>query len=193
MVNWKKHIEKINLIISNLLILNENGKELNIDEGFNILVNKLIEIKEGKKNLFVIGNGASASMASHFSADLAKNAKMKTMVFTDQSLITAMGNDEGYDKVYSEPLKIWAEKSDCLFTISSSGNSPNIVNAVKYAKINNIFTITLSAMKKNNYSRSNGDINIYIPADTYGNAEVIHALILHYLTDLVILKIEDFK
>ena len=186
MLTWDKHVSEVIKIIKKLSITDISGKEIEIDEGFNIIIEKIIILKRSKNNLFIVGNGASASMSSHFSADLAKNGKIRTNVFTDLSLVTAMGNDEGYENIFLEPLKIWADKNDCLFTISSSGNSKNIINAINEAREIGLFCITLSAMNIDNISRNNGDINIYIPANEYGNAEVIHAMILHYLTDIIL-------
>lgn len=133
----------------------------------------------------MIGNGASASMASHISADLAKNALVHTQVFSDLSLITAMANDINYDSVYSEPLRSRGNPGDMLIAISSSGRSQNILNAVITANGLRMTVVTLSAMDADNQLRGKGDLNVYVPAMTYGHAETCHAATLHAWMDSV--------
>lgn len=136
--------------------------------------------------MYLIGNGASASMASHFATDIAKNAGINTHVFTDLSLITAIGNDIGYDQSYAEPLRWRAKETDMLVAISSSGNSVNILNACHVARERQLKIVTLSAMSEDNTLRKQGDLNFYVPASTYGYAESGHATILHYWTDILV-------
>ena len=136
--------------------------------------------------VYYLGNGASASMASHFAADMAKIGGVRTMVFTDLSLLTAIANDVSYEDVYAEPLKWYMKRKDMVVVISSSGNSPNIVRAVHQAKELGGTVITISAMSENNAIRKSGDLNFYVPAKTYGFAETAHAAILHFWMDLFV-------
>ena len=136
----------------------------------------------------MVGNGASASIASHFAADLAKNGGLHTEVFSDLSLITAISNDIGYEYVFSEPLKRRGRRGDMLIAISSSGKSPNILRAAKEAEMLQMKCVTLSAMSPGNPLRKIGTLNAYIPADCYGHAETCHAAILHYWMDLICQK-----
>ena len=124
-------------------------------------------------------------MASHFAADVAKNAGIRTNVFTDTALMTALANDLCYEEVYAEQLRWNMKAGDMLVAISSSGNSPNIVRAVKTAQSLNGTVVTLSAMGEDNAIRKLGDLNFYVPAQTYGMAETAHAAILHYWMDIV--------
>lgn len=125
-------------------------------------------------------------MASHFSADLAKNARLHTQVFSDLSLITAISNDLGYEAVFSEPLRRRGQPGDLLVAISSSGRSANILRAVDTARGLGLCVVTLSAMSSDNPLRSKGDVNIYVAADSYGYAETCHAAILHHWLDLMV-------
>lgn len=127
-------------------------------------------------------------MASHVSADLAKNAHVHTEVFTDLSLITAIANDISFDEVFAEPLRRRMKTGDMLVAISSSGQSKNILQAVATAKELGGRTITLSAMKPENPLRRQGELNLYVSAQTYGLAETCHAAVLHYWIDTIILK-----
>ncbi len=182
---WKTEIDKLSSILYKLAFFGHDGTEYSSDEGFKIWQELTIDVREKKRSIYLIGNGASASMASHFAADLAKNAYLHTEVFTDLSLITAISNDIGYEWVFSEPLQNRAKKGDMLVAISSSGNSKNILRATETAWKIGLKVITLSAMSPQNSLRSSGHLNIYIPAATYGYAETSHAAILHHWMDMM--------
>ncbi|WP_449242754.1 SIS domain-containing protein [Desulfovibrio sp.] len=134
---------------------------------------------------FFAGNGASASMACHFSADLAKNARVRTQVFTDPSLLTAIGNDICYADVFAEPLRWYGRESDLLITVSSSGNSPNVVRALEVAREKGLRSVALCAMRPDNASRDLADLCFFVPAATYGQAETAHGAILHHWMDIM--------
>ena len=185
-MNWLSNFENLK---SNLLALstrNKFGKEIESDSAFIQWKDLTVQIREKKRTVFLIGNGASASMASHISADLAKNAQMKTEVFSDLSLITAIANDLSYEEVFAEPLRRRMTEHDMLVAISSSGKSPNILRGVEEATHLDGIVITLSAMNPNNALRKQGSLNFYVPAMSYGMAETCHAAILHYWMDLVV-------
>ena len=188
MTPWKKEIDKLSRILYKLSFSGCDGTEYSVDEGFRIWQELTIDVREKKRSIYLIGNGASASMASHFAADLAKNAHLHTEVFSDLSLITAISNDIGYEWVFSEPLQRRAKKGDMLVAISSSGNSKNILRAAEVARKIGLKVITLSAMSLQNPLRSSGYLNIYVPAETYGYAETCHAAILHHWMDMVEIK-----
>ena len=124
-------------------------------------------------------------MASHLAADLAKNGKFHTEVFSDLSLITAISNDMGYDSVFAEPLRRRAKPGDMLVAISSSGCSSNILAAVDIGLERGLRVVTLSAMSPDNPLRSRGFLNAYVAAQSYGEAETCHAAILHRWMELV--------
>ncbi len=185
---WKQEVDKLCDILHKLSSIGYDGVEYSADEGFHIWRELTIEVRDKKRSIYLIGNGASASMASHFAADLAKNAHLHTEVFSDLSLITAISNDMGYEWVFAEPLRRRAKKGDMLVAISSSGASKNILCAAEVARKIGLKVITLSAMSPQNPLRSSGSLNIYIPAETYGYAETSHAAILHYWMDMVEIK-----
>ena len=182
---WKKNVLILCDILNKISILDNLGNVLYPDVAFKKWKELALIIRENDKTVFFVGNGASASMASHFAADVAKNAGIRTNVFTDTALMTALANDLCYEEVYAEPLRWYMKEGDMLVAISSSGNSPNIVRAVNTAKSLNGTIITLSAMGEGNAIRKLGDLNFYVPAQTYGMAETAHAAILHYWMDMV--------
>jgi D-sedoheptulose 7-phosphate isomerase len=165
-----------------------DAKGIPTDEAFGIWTDLTIQIREQKRTIFLIGNGASASMASHVAADLAKNGHVHTEVFSDLSLITAIANDLSYTEVFAEPLRRRMKPIDMLVAISSSGQSVNVLKAVEEARILGGAVVTLSAMKSDNALTSKGDLNFYVPASNYGLAETCHAAILHHWIDNIALN-----
>jgi D-sedoheptulose 7-phosphate isomerase len=141
------------------------------------------EMKVSGGTMYFIGNGASSTMASHMSADATKNGQLRSKTFNDQSLLTAISNDIDYKEVYALPVERFGNVEDVLVTISSSGNSPNIIRAIEEAHKIGMKVVTLSGMKENNDSRKNGDLNFWIPADFYGVVESSHQTVLHSWLD----------
>lgn len=183
MTSWHDNIEKLHSLLNNLTVTDAAGAPLNHEEGYQRWQEMSVQTREADGCIFFVGNGASASMASHFATDIAKNGGIRAQVFTDSSLLTALGNDISFDQVYAEPLRWQMKKKDMLIAVSSSGNSPNIVEAVKTARELGGQVVTLSAMQETNTIRVMGDLNFYIQAATYGHAETGHAAILHYWMD----------
>ena len=185
MNKWQQNINDLYGLLEDLSVWDSQGTDLNADEAFFRLTELTSCARFDGACIYFIGNGASASMASHFAADMAKTGSVRTMVFTDLSLLTAIANDVSYEDVYAEPLKWYMKRKDMVVVISSSGNSPNIVRAVAQAKDLGGSIITISAMNENNAIRKLGNLNFYVPAKTYGFAETAHAAILHFWMDLV--------
>lgn len=103
------------------------------------------EIKTRHGTLFLFGNGGSAALASHLACDLSKGFKLKTNCLNDHiSEMTAISNDTNYDKVFVSQLATLVEPNDMVFAISTSGESKNIIRALKYANKHRIGSIGLS-------------------------------------------------
>jgi len=185
-MKWSKHLDKLSRILHLLSCRTMEGKEINVEEGFEEWGRKASSLGEKRGVIFFVGNGASASMASHAAADIAKNAGLHSEVFSDLSLLTAISNDMGYDRVFSEPLSRRAHSGDMLVAISSSGCSANVLSAVKVGNDIGMTVVTLSAMDEDNDLRGSGTLNMYVPAETYGDAESCHAAILHHWMDIVV-------
>jgi D-sedoheptulose 7-phosphate isomerase len=183
--SWATCVSDLQATLARLETTGPGQAALSPDEAFARFKAATEAVRQTGRVIYLVGNGASASMASHFAADLAKNAHVHTQVFTDISLITAVANDLAYDQVFVEPLRRRMRSGDMLVCISSSGNSPNVVNAAVYAAGNGGNVVTLSAMKPDNALRPLGALNFWVPAATYGLAETAHAAILHYWMDAV--------
>jgi D-sedoheptulose 7-phosphate isomerase len=182
---WRSHVDQLSRLLAGLAFSRADGVPLETDDGFVEWRELTIGIRERRDTVYMIGNGASASMASHFAADLSKNGRLHAQVFSDLSLITAISNDMGYEHVFAEPLRRRGRKGDMLVAISSSGRSPNILAAVDAADELGITVVTLSAKDAGNPLRRRGHLNLYVAAETYGLAETSHAAALHWWMDLV--------
>lgn len=192
-MNWTTTTSKLQTLLQSMEVTNLSGTEIPHDKGFTHWLKLAVNVRSKRRYLFLIGNGASSSMASHFATDITKNGRVKTMVFTDSSLLSAVGNDYCFEEVYSRPLEWYASTGDMLLAISSSGKSENILKACKVARNSGLKIITLSAMDGNNPLRNKGDINFYVRADSYGLAESSHAVILHHWMDLLEEDNETYK
>lgn len=166
--------------------LNDCLNKVNQEE-ISKLVTKLKSCIKSKKAIYIIGNGGSSATASHLASDLAKNTRIlpkpKTISLTDNiSYITALANDISYDDVFSEQLKNYSIKGDLLIVISGSGNSKNILKALKVAKKRGLFTIGLLGFN-GGLAKKYLDLEIRCNSDNYGIIESAHSFIHHYLVE----------
>jgi len=151
---------------------------------FETIKGVLKNLRETRNKIYFFGNGASAAFANHMALDFSKNGKISARSLSDSALLTALSNDYSYEKAMLEYLKIeGATKYDLVITISSSGNSPNVINVLDYCKENNIKSLALSGLKQDNKSISLADYSIYVPMKTYGIVECIHQIFLHLILD----------
>ncbi|SHE95276.1 SIS domain-containing protein [Schwartzia succinivorans] len=156
------------------------------DEGIFEILLFLRECKKNRKALFICGNGGSAGIAQHMTGDFLKNGGFRTFSMYGQPTITCISNDLSYEYVFCKQLELLANKDDLLIAISSSGNSENIIKAVKTIKKIGGKVITFSGFKSDNKLKTLGDINVYVPAEHYGMVESIHNLILQQLVDIIV-------
>ena len=153
--------------------------------------NLLLEIQSKNKKVLIFGNGGSAAIASQFSVDLTKNAKLRCVNFNESDLITCFSNDYGYDHWVEKTIDFYGDKGDLLIVISSSGLSKNMINGVKAARNGNFSSvITLSGFSKDNPLNQLGDVNLWANSNAYNFIENIHQIWLLAVVDLVIGKRE---
>ena len=139
------------------------------------------------RRIFVFGNGGSAANASHFVTDLGKSASdalpkpFRCLSFNDNvSWITAIGNDYSFEEIFQRQLKTMADPGDILFTMSVSGNSPNLVAAVKWAKEQGLYVISLVGANRGQLPELS-DFSIVIESTHYGRVEDAHMGICHMI------------
>ncbi len=152
---------------------------------------ELLKVKNNGSKIMIVGNGGSAAIASHFSVDITKNAKIRAVNFNEADLITCFANDYGYEKWVEKAVDFYADKNDVLILISSSGKSLNMINACKAAKNKKVSkVITFTGHDKNNPLSKLGDINFWIDSKAYNFVENTHQLWLLTIVDLIIGKKE---
>jgi D-sedoheptulose 7-phosphate isomerase len=155
-------------------------------------VSELVEdaYDEGKL-VFIIGNGGSGANASHLCEDLAKctlcdfenQKRLKVLSLTDNTAgIMAWANDEGYDRIFVEQLKNLASPGDLLLAISGSGNSPNIIKAVAWAKDNDLTTVGFTGFEGGKL-KALADYNLHAGIDDMGIVESLHQVVFHWIID----------
>jgi D-sedoheptulose 7-phosphate isomerase len=144
---------------------------------------KATEMLKNADRVFFIGNGGSNSITSHMMEDYMKMARKHTMSFTDAAMITCYANDYGWEKAMEEWIIAQFLPGDLLVSISSSGESKNILNATRKAKEMKGKIITLSGFNKDNSLSKLGDVNIVIPVKSFGIVENFHSMVLHIMLD----------
>jgi len=142
---------------------------------------------ETGSTVFLAGNGGSASAASHFGQDLAKGTladmrserRFRVIPLTDNvGFITALANDEGYESIFEQQLRNLGERGDLLVAISGSGNSPNVLRAVDYARSIGMRTIGVTGYDGGKL-RTVADVSVHVPVWDMGMAEALHGVIFH--------------
>ena len=178
---FKQYSTKLNQAIINLDI-----KKFN-------LASKLIKntIKDGK-TIYVCGNGGSAAIANHYVCDFLKyfrqRSKFKPKIIslsTNIETITAIANDMDYKQVFKYQLESLCKRGDILLIISSSGNSENVKEVLKFTKQKKIKTIGFSGFK-GGYLKKNSTISLHVKAENYGISEDSHHILMHILLQFLI-------
>lgn len=145
----------------------------------------------GDRLIFACGNGGSAAIANHLTCDCSKGIATDTTLrprvislSATVELITAIANDVEYAEIFAHQLKNAARPGDVLVTISSSGNSENIVRALAWARDNGMTTIALSGFSGGR-SAAVADISLHVAAENYGVVEDVHQALMHVLAQYV--------
>ena len=158
----------------------------NVDKKQIKRVIKILERKSNKgKTIFVCGNGGSAATASHFVCDLMKTSEQPFEVVClndNMPLVTAIANDWGYEYIFSFQLVALANEGDLLIVISGSGNSDNIIEAMKWAKKMKMETVAFLG-KGGGKAKGMVDECVLVPSDEYGLIEDFHMILVHLITD----------
>ncbi len=155
-----------------------------------------LEIKyRNKNNVFVCGNGGSAAIANHFECDhkkiLSDTKKINPKIISlcgNNPLITAIANDFSYTQIFKKQLEYLAKKDDVLITISSSGNSNNIIEAIKFAKKKSMKVLSFTGFTGGR-SKKICDINLHVNSNNYGIIENLHHAYMNIISQFIKLKI----
>src|SRR3990167_9281449 len=170
-------------VLSETKITTTLHETLPTQQGMQAILATLMHCRNNNGAVYIAGNGGSAAIASHAVIDFMIMCGMLATAMLDPAVTTCISNDYGYEHVYAKQLARFIREEDVLIAISSSGRSQNIVNAVDLAKKHGAKTITLSGFLENNLLRQIGDYNLWLNSKDYGQVEIGHAFMLHYLTD----------
>lgn len=143
------------------------------------------------RSVYIIGNGGSATTATHFACDLQKwtitpgKARFKALALTDNmALFSAWGNDEGYEHVFEQQLRTLLNPGDVVVAISGSGKSPNVIRAVQYAVVQGAVTVGLTGFQGGDLLGLT-DHCIVVPSQRMNQIEDVHMTLCHLLADAV--------
>jgi len=176
----KSFDESIGVIRESRILTNEISK----------VVKVLRDCYEEKNKLLIIGNGGSAADSQHFAAELVGRYKLERKslpaiaLTTDTSIITAIGNDYGFDYVFSRQCESIVNDGDVVIAISTSGNSKNVINAITTSKKNGATTIAITGGDGGELSRIS-DISLKVPSNSTPRIQEAHRIIIHIICELV--------
>lgn len=144
------------------------------------------EVQTNNGKVILAGNGGSAAIASHVSVDLTKNAGVRSVSFNESDLITCFANDFGYEHWLSKAIEYYGDSGDVAVLISSSGQSPNVVNAATCARDQGLTVLTLSGFTADNPLRTVGHQNLWVNSSSYNIVETVHQAWLLSCVDYII-------
>jgi D-sedoheptulose 7-phosphate isomerase len=130
-------------------------------------------------------------MASHVTVDFTKAAGMRAVNFNEADLLTCFANDYGYEHWVAKALEFYADGGDLVILISSSGQSPNILNGAKQAREMGLPILTLSGLRSDNPLRILGDVNLWVDSTAYNIVEMTHHVWLVAIIDYLIEQKQD--
>ena len=190
--SFKQSEGKVDYFKSYRLYLSDLLTWLDVDS-IRDVIDCFLNARKNKKTIFFAGNGGSAATASHFAQDLAEVCKktgskcFRTLSLTDNvSFITALGNDYGYDEIFTGQLKNLYNTGDVLVAISASGNSPNVVEAVKMVKELGGPTVALVGFDGGVLAGlCNHVIHVAANKGEYGPVEDLHLVFNHMITSYI--------
>ncbi len=149
-----------------------------------------VDTQANNSKVILAGNGGSAAIASHVSVDLTKNAGVRSISFNESDLITCFANDFGYEHWVSKAIEYYGDSGDVAVLISSSGQSPNMVNAAHCARDRGVTVLTLSGFAADNPLRAVGHRNLWVNSTSYNIVETVHQSWLLACVDYIIAGID---
>ena len=164
----------------------QKGAHIDTNNALNIVADTFEEIRNSTRKIIFIGNGGSAAICAHMAEDYTKCGGMRSVCFNDGPLLLCLGNDYSFEQIFEKTVQLYGLHGDILVAISSSGKSKNILNAAIAAKKIPCKVVTFSGFHFQNPLSKLGDINCYIPTDSFGITENAHQMILHFLLDHIV-------
>ncbi len=193
LVTPKIYFEKLASLLQTTEVTRLDGSVISLEEAGKKSVGLIVSTKAAASKMMLIGNGGSAAIVSHIQNDLCDSVGVRAIVFNEPPFLTAVANDHGYETFFEQAVRLWAEKGDLLYAVSSSGRSKSILRAVQAGKEKRVTVITFSGFLPDNPLRQLGDINFYVKSEIYGFVETAHAVLGHFLTDSAIQAEKSLK
>lgn len=147
------------------------------------LCNLIIDVKKKKSKIMIFGNGAGASIASHFANDLTNTSGIKAMSYDNTAQITCLSNDYLFQNWIKKIISYYANNDDLVILLSASGNSKNMINAAKFCKKKKIKYFSITGFKKQNKLNLNSSNKIWINSLSYNYVEMGQLFILLSIVD----------
>lgn len=153
------------------------------------LVNLIVDAYHENRTVFILGNGGSASNATHLANDLVKGTlksmdqtkRLKALALTDNiALMTAYANDEGYATIFEQQLRTFGKADDVVIAISGSGNSPNVIAAIEYANKIGMHTVGVTGFGGGKLKQI-AKTSVHVPLNDMCTSESVHSVIFHYV------------
>ncbi len=182
--SFAQYVTKLVSVVDSGHVSDDSGKALAIGDAVVDMGRRMRTAHESGRRVFFIGNGGSAGICSHMATDYSKNGGIRASALNDGAVLTCLGNDYGYEFVFSKQIEWHAVAGDVVVAISSSGRSPNIINAANAARQRGCVLFTFSGFKPDNPLRLLGDVNVYLANQEYGFVEVGHLAVLHAVLDI---------
>lgn len=161
-----------------------------LDKDFQIAVeetfDELLKCFQNKKTLFLAGNGGSAAEAQHMAAEYINKMHFERSplaaiaLSTDTSNLTSIGNDRGFEFIFSRQLEALGREGDLFFAFSTSGNSKNVLRAIEAARAKGIASVLFTGSQTSG-GDLNANINIHVPSNSTPAIQTIHTIVGHYL------------
>src|SRR5690242_18620190 len=185
----KSDLQNYFVTLSDLLcrveVTSRSGQPLEFADTATALMERARATHAAGNKLIFVGNGGSAAIASHMATDYSKNGGVRALALNDASMLTCLGNDLGYDRVFAKQIELHARSGDLVIAISSSGRSANILNAVDAAAAAGCTIATMSGFTPDNPLRRKGEWNFFVASDRYGFVEIGHLTICHAVLDFL--------
>jgi D-sedoheptulose 7-phosphate isomerase len=185
----KTELQSYFVTLSDLLcrveVTSRSGQPVELADAATALMARARATHAAGNKLIFVGNGGSAAIASHMATDYSKNGGVRSLALNDASMLTCLGNDLGYDRVFAKQIELHARSGDLVIAISSSGRSANILNAVDAAAAAGCTIATMSGFTPDNPLRRKGEWNFYVASDRYGFVEIGHLTICHAVLDFL--------
>lgn len=179
---------KISKLFDQSIVTISNSQTL--EKSIQNVIDKIITCFENGNKIIIFGNGGSAADSQHFAAEfvgrflLERQSLPAISLTTDTSILTSLGNDYSFDKIFSRQCESLVEKNDIVFGISTSGKSLNVINGIETAKNQGAITIALLGSGGGNLSQI-VDIPIIIPSNSTPRIQESHRIILHIICEIV--------